>query len=249
VTLLLVANTVNIGVDIGAMADAANMITGINFSLAAIIFTSTMIILEVFVSYHRYAYVLRWLVLSLLTYLLTALIVRPDWLEVARAIAVPRIDFNLALLTANVAIIGTTISPYLFFWQSSQEIEEERDRKVLSDRHAAIIREEVRIMRSDVIQGMSIANLAFLFIIVSTFVGMLMNFIGVNPITALYYTAVVNGLVASVLLVFIFMIGNDPKIMGTHTNPLWVKIFGTIATLFMGISSLVLIGIFILGGT
>lgn len=76
---------------------------------------------------------------------------------------------------------------------------------------------------------------------------MLMNFIGINPITALYYTAVINGLVASVLLVFIFMIGNDRKIMGRHTNPGWVKVFGSIATVFMGISSLVLIGTFIFG--
>ncbi|MBK5226071.1 MAG: divalent metal cation transporter [Thermoleophilia bacterium] len=332
VILLLVANTVNIGADIGAMAASANMITGINYFLAAAVFTFAIIMLEVFVSYHRYAYILRWLVLSLLAYLLTALIIKPDWLAVARAVVIPRIDFNLAFLTANVAILGTTISPYLFFWQSSQEIEEERDRKVLSDRHAAIINEEVRVMRRDVIRGMSIANLAFLFIIittafvlfnngiteiataqqaaealkplagnfsgliftlgivgtgmlaipvlagasayaisevlkwreglslkfkkahgfygiiiVSTFVGMLMNFIGVNPITALYYTAVINGLVASVLLVFIFMIGNDRKIMGAHTNPVWVKIFGSIATVFMGLSSLVLIGTFIFG--
>ncbi|MHB0867493.1 MAG: NRAMP family divalent metal transporter [Thermoleophilia bacterium] len=332
VMLLLVANTVNIGADIGAMAASANMITGINYFIAAAVFTFLMIMLEVFVSYHRYAYILKWLVLSLLAYLLTALIIKPDWLAVARAVAVPRIDFNLAFLTANVAIIGTTISPYLFFWQSSQEIEEERDHKVLSDRRAAIINEEVRVMRSDVIRGMSIANLAFLFIIittafvlfnngiteiatpqqaaealtplagnfsgfiftlgiigtgmlaipvlagasayaisevlkwreglslkfkkahgfygiiiVSTFVGMLMNFIGINPITALYYTAIINGLVASVLLVFIFMIGNDRKIMGIHTSPGWVKVFGTIATIFMGLSSLVLIGTFILG--
>ena len=332
VLLLLVANTINIGADIGAMAASANLITGINFFLAAAAFTGVMIILEVFVSYHRYAYILRWLVLSLVAYFLTAIIIRPDWLEVMRSIVIPHFQLDSDFLIANVAVIGTTISPYLFFWQSSQEVEEERDKGVLSDRHAAIINEEVRLMRSDVFRGMSIANLTFLFIVIttafvlfrngitdiataqdaaaalrpfagdfsgviftlgivgtgmlaipvlagasayaiaevlkwreglslkfrrahgfygiiilSTFVGMLMNFIGINPITALYYSAVVNGLVASVLLVFIFLIGNDRKIMHAHTNPLWVKIFGSIATLFMGLSSLVMVAFIIKG--
>ena len=137
VVLLLAANTVNIGADIGAMADAANMITGINFFVAALAFTSVMIILEVFVSYHRYAYVLRWLVLSLLAYFLTAIIIRPDWLEVLRSLAIPQFHLNADFLIANIAVIGTTISPYLFFWQASQDVEEERERKVRSGRHAA----------------------------------------------------------------------------------------------------------------
>ncbi|MHB9054374.1 MAG: divalent metal cation transporter [Thermoleophilia bacterium] len=332
VVLLLGANTINIGADLGAMASSANLITGVNFFVAAVLFTVLIIVLEVFVSYHRYAYVLRWLVLSLLAYFFTAIIIRPDWVEVIKSVALPQFHLDIAFVTANVAVIGTTISPYLFFWQASQEVEEERDKKVLSDRHAALVNEEVRIMRNDVIRGMSIANLTFLFIVIttafvlfkngiteiataqdaaealrplagnlsgliftlgivgtgllaipvlagasayaiaevlkwreglslkfrkahgfygiiilSTVVGMLMNFIGINPITALYYSAVVNGLVASVLLVFIFLIGNDRKIMHRHTNPTWVKVFGTMATVFMGLSSLVLIVIFFKG--
>ncbi len=326
VILLLTANTINIGADIGAMAASANLISGINFFLAAVLFTVVMISLEVFVSYHRYSYVLRWLVLSLVAYLVTAIVIRPDWLQIARSILVPKIMLNLNFMTAVVAIVGTTISPYLFFWQASEEVEEERDKHVLEDRRAAIISAEIKAMRWDTLRGMSVANLVFLFIvittafvlhdkgitniasasdaaaaltplagnfsgliftlgivgtgllaipvmaaasayaisevlklpeglslkfrrahgfygviIISTLVGMLMNFIGINPITALYYTAVINGFVASILLVFIFNIGNSRAIMRVHTNPLWVKIFGSIATIFMVLSSLILI--------
>ncbi|MEK7447722.1 MAG: divalent metal cation transporter [Patescibacteria group bacterium] len=332
VSMLVIANTINIGADIGAIAASVRMITGMNFYVAAILFTVIIICLEVFVKYHQYAKILRWLVLSLLAYIITGIIIKPDWMEVLRSLAVPKVQFNLDYIFAIVAVIGTTISPYLFFWQSSQEVEEKRDDGTLGDHHAAIINEEVHEMRKDVISGMSIANLVFLFIvittafvlfkngitnietaeqaaaaleplagefasliftlgivgtgllaipvlagasayaisevlkwheglslkfkhahgfygiiIISTFVGLLMNLVGINPITALYYAAVINGLVASVLLIFIFKIGNDKEIMGVHTNPGWVKIFGTIAMIFMGLSSLILIGAFILG--
>ncbi len=330
--LLIIANTINIGADIGAIAASVRMITGINFYVAAILFTLLIIGLEVFVSYHQYAKILKWLVLSLAAYFITAIIIKPDWFEVVRSLAVPKITFNVAFLTANIAVIGTTISPYLFFWQSYQEVEEEKDEGVLEDHRAAIIKEEIHEMRKDTISGMGIANLTFLFIVVttafvlfkngitnietaeqaaaalkplagnfasliftigilgtgllaipvlagssayaisevlkwheglslkfkrahgfygiiaaSTLVGLLMNFIGINPITALYYAAVINGLIASVLLVFIFKIGNDKKIMGVHTNPGWVKVFGAFAMVFMGLSSIILIGMFILG--
>ena len=299
VVLLVIANTINIGANIGAMAASVRMITGLNFYVAAILFTVIIIILEVFVSYHKYAKILRWLVLSLLAYLITVIIIHPDWSEVLHSLVIPQIQFNYDYLFALVAVLGTTISPYLFFWQSSQEVEEKRDKGTLSDHHAALINEEIYEMKKDVISGMSIANLAFLFIVVttafvlfkngitnietaeqaasalepfagefaahiftlgiigtgmlaipvlagasayaiaeslkwqeglnlkfkkaygfygviilSTFVGLLMNLIGINPITALYYAAVINGLIASVLLIFIFRIGGDRKIMG-----------------------------------
>ncbi|RJO61902.1 divalent metal cation transporter [candidate division WS5 bacterium] len=332
VFLLIVANTINIGADIGAVAASIRMITGINFYLAAILFTSIIILLEVFVKYHQYAKILRWLVLSLAAYLITGIIIQPDWGEVLRSLAVPKIEFNTEYILAIVAVLGTTISPYLFFWQSSQEVEEKKDDGTLSDHRSAIINEEIHEMRKDVVSGMSIANLVFLFIVIttafvlfkngitnietaeqaasalepfagqfaahiftlgiigtgilaipvlagasayaisevlkwreglslkfgrahgfygiiilSTFVGLLMNLIGINPITALYYAAVINGLVASVLLVFIFKIGSDKEIMGAHISPGWVKAFGTLAVVFMGISSLLLIITFILG--
>lgn len=332
IILLIIANTINIGADIGAIAASVRMITGINFYIAAILFTLLIVGLEVFVSYHQYAKILRWLVLSLAAYFITAIIIKPDWFEVVRSLAVPKITFNVAFLTANIAVIGTTISPYLFFWQSYQEVEEEKDDGVLADHRAAIVKEEIHEMRKDTISGMGIANLTFLFIVVttafvlykngitnietaedaaraleplagkfaaliftlgilgtgllaipvlagasayaisevlkwheglslkfkkahgfygiialSTLVGLLMNFIGINPITALYYAAVINGLIASVLLVFIFKIGNDKKIMGVHTNPGWVKVFGMFAMIFMGLSSIILIAMFTLG--
>ncbi len=331
IVLLIIANTINIGADIGAIAASVRMILGINFYIAAILFTLLIIGLEVFVSYHRYAKILKWLVLSLAAYLITGIIIKPDWVAVIQSLAVPKFQFSTAFLTANIAVIGTTISPYLFFWQSYQEVEEERDQGVLSDHHIAVINEEIHEMRKDTVSGMSIANITFLFIVittayvlfkngitnietaeqaasalkplagnfayliftlgilgtgllaipvlagasayaisevlkwkeglnlkfkkaygfygviaVSTLIGLGMNFIGINPIAALYYAAVINGIIATILLFFIFRIGNDRKIMGQHTNPAWVKIFGTLAMVFMGLSSIILIAMFIL---
>ncbi len=322
ILLLIVANTINIGADLGAMAASFRMITGASYALSAIVFAGIIIFFTVFLSYHTFAKYLRWLVIVLLAYVITGIIIKPDWLQVAHSIVIPKMHLNKDFLMANIAVIGTTISPYLFFWQSSQEVEEERDDGTLSDRHAAIIREEVREMRKDVLSGMSLTNIIFLFIIIttafvlfahgitniqtaeqaasalkplagnlaylifalgivgtgflaipvlagasayaiaevmkwheglnlkykrahgfygiiiaSTLVGLLINFVGINPIAALYWTAVINGIISSVLLVFIFKIGNDKKIMGAHTSPGWIKTLGFIVTALMIISS------------
>ena len=175
VILLLIANTINIGANIGAVAASVRMVSGLNFVFAAVLFTLTIIALEVFVKYHQYAKILRWLVLSLLAYIITGIIIKPDWLEVLRSLAIPKIQLSSEYIFAIVAVIGTTISPYLFFWQSSQEVEEKKDEGVLSDHHAAIINEEIHEMRKDVISGMSIANLVFLFIIVTTEVSFILS--------------------------------------------------------------------------
>jgi NRAMP (natural resistance-associated macrophage protein)-like metal ion transporter len=326
VILLVIANTINIGADIGAMVASFQLLVPINFALGAVVLTSIILFLEVKVSYHRYAKVLKWLTLSLFSYILVAIIVQPNWTEVLRGLVVPKIQFNKEYIAAMVAVMGTTISPYLFFWQTSEEIEEERDRKILADHHKIAIKHEISDMRKDTLIGMSYANIVFLFIVITTafvlfnngihniesaeqaaaaleplagkwasllftvgifgvgllavpvlagssayavselfkwkeglykkyshakgfygviiaslLVGLAMNFIGINPIKALYFAAIVNGIIAPVLLYFIFKLGRDKKTMGDFVNPKWVNVFGGLTVILMGGAVVVLL--------
>lgn len=332
VLLLLIANTINIGADIGAMAASLGLLLPVNFYLSAIAITLFMLVLEIKFSYHKYARILKWLTLSLAAYIITGIIIKPDWLEVAKNVAVPNIQFNASYIIAMVAVMGTTISPYLFFWQASEEVEEEKEKKALAVHHKLALKKEVNEMRKDTYTGMSVANVVFLFIIITTafvlhkngitsidsaeaaaaalkplageyayllfttgligvgllavpvlagasaygiaelfrwheglskkysrakgfygiiifsmLIGLALNFIGLNPIKTLYYAAVVNGVIAPILMYFIFRLGNDKKIMGDFVNPRWVNIWGWVATLLMGISAVILF-IFIIFG-
>lgn len=168
VSLLVIANTINIGADIGAMVSSFQLLVPINFYIGAILLTAGMLLLEIFFSYHRYAKVLKWLTISLFAYIITGFIIRPDWFEVLRSMLLPNIQLNTAFLAALVAVMGTTISPYLFFWQASEEVEEERDKGVLSDHHIAAYKIELKNMRKDTITGMTYANVVFLFIVITT---------------------------------------------------------------------------------
>jgi len=326
VILLLIANTVNIGADIGAMAASFQLIFPVNFYLGAIILTLFMILLEIFLPYHKYAKILKWLTISLIAYIITGFIIKPDWIAVGKSIAIPNINFTAPFLAAMVAVMGTTITPYLFFWQASEEIEEERDKGVLSDHRAIATKQEVKEMRKDTFLGMALANIVFLFIVITTafvlhqngildidsaqkaamalkplagnsasllfiigifgvgllavpvlagasayaisellkwheglnkkfqqargfygviiasmLIGLGLNFLHINPIKALYYAAILNGIIAPILMFFIFKIGRDKKIMGQFTNPPWVNIWGWIVTLLMGGSAIVLV--------
>jgi len=234
--------------------------------------------------------------------------------------------------TAMVAVMGTSITPYLFFWQASEETEQTRDEGQLGDFHIAVLKDEIREMRKDTFTGMAVSNVVMLFIIVTTaFVlhdhgitnvdsaakaamalrplagslasvlftigifgvgllavpvmagasayavaelfkwreglskkftaargfywviiasmvaGMSLNFIGINPIKALYYAAILNGTIAPILMFFIFRIGNDEGIMGRFTSPLWVNVFGWVATALMGAGAVALFGLAALG--
>ena len=332
VALLLIANTVNIGADIGAMAASLRLLAPLNFILVVVGLTLGMTALEILVPYHRYAPILKWLTISLAAYIITGFIIRPDWFAVLRSIAIPRIELNAAFIAAMVAVMGTTITPYLFFWQASEEVEEERDRGEIGDFRAVAIRRELGEMRKDTYTGMALANVVFLFIIVTTaFVlhdhgitnvdsaqkaaealrplagnlasllftigifgvgllavpvlagssayavselfgwreglgrrflaakgfylvivasmaaGMLLNFIGINPIKALYYAAIVNGSIAPVLMFFIFRIGRDKKVMGHFTSSRSVNVWGWIVTVLMGGSAIALVVFALLG--
>jgi len=124
VGLLLVANTVNIGADIGAMADAMRLLLGGPQVAYALAFGVIAVLMQVFLAYKQYVSILKWLTLALFAYIGTLFFVHVDWGNLASHFFVPRIAFNKDYLAAIVAILGTTISPYLFFWQASQEVED-----------------------------------------------------------------------------------------------------------------------------
>jgi len=316
IILLIIANVVNIGADLGAMAASLVMLSGIDFFISAIFFAFLVILIEVFFRYHVYVRVLKWLTISVFAYIFAGFMAHPDWKEVFQSAFVPRIIWSENYIFALIAVFGTTITPYLFFWQTSEEVEEGKIIKFGSTDSA--IHNRIRHMRTDVGTGMILANIVFFFIIVTTaqvlfkngvtnigsaeqaalalqpfagnaayflfalgiigtgllavpilagsgayalcevlkwheglelkfsrakgfyliialsiIVGLAMNFLGIEPIKALYYSAYLNGIIALPLLAAIMIVGNDKKIMGKETHPRWVKVFGWLAVAFM----------------
>ena len=127
VFLLIIANTINIGADLGAMGDAVNLLIGGPKLLYVIAFGVLCAVLQVFIPYSRYVSVLRWLTVALFAYFGTVMVVKVPWIEAAHGFFIPTLSPNVEFWTLVVAIFGTTISPYLFFWQASQEVEEVKD--------------------------------------------------------------------------------------------------------------------------
>ena len=170
VTLLLVANTINLGADLGAMAAALKLVIGGPELLYVGAFALLCIGLEVFVRYARYVSVLKWLTLALFAYVAVALVVSVPWGTVALRLVAPQIEWTPAYITAVVAILGTTISPYLFFWQAEEEVEEVKERPGAKplQRAPAQAAGEFRRIRLDTYIGMGFSNAVALFIILST---------------------------------------------------------------------------------
>ena len=327
VLLLSLANTINIGADLGAMAASCQLLLNLPFSvwLLGMMLLSTA--LQIFVSYRQYARLLRFLTLSLFAYILVAFVVSQDWREVLHGTIIPTIQFNKDYIQNLVAVLGTTISPYLFFWQASQEVEEEIDEgKTTLAARKTVSRTELKWMRTDVTAGMFFSNLVMWFIIVttastlfrhgitdidsapkaaealrpiagrfasilftvgivgtgllavpilagssayavaetfrlreglylkfrhamgfysviafSTVLGTAINFIGINPMKALYYSAVINGMVAPPLLWIIMLIGNNPTIMQDKLNGGWSNLLGWLATIAMTLAAAALL--------
>src|SRR5256884_3570873 len=158
-SLLLVANVVNIGADLGGMADATQMVTGINALIWTPVYAALIVSLLFWTSYKHVARVFKWLTLVLFAYVIAAFLARPDWSAVLRSTFVPRIEWSSSFLAVFVGILGTTISPYLFFWQAAEEVEEERaqGRRTVGQRRGAT-GEEIRKSRTDVITGMFFSN-------------------------------------------------------------------------------------------
>jgi len=169
VLLVLVANTINIGADIGAMAAAADLIVPMNLAVPTLAFTAVILVMEIFTSYQVYARILKWLSLFLLSYVLTVFIVRQPWLAVLRATFVPHLEFNFAFLFVITGVIGTTISPYMFFWEASEEVEEIRERDLFDgEGRPEISWRDIRRMRLDNFSGMFASNAISWCIIVTT---------------------------------------------------------------------------------
>jgi Mn2+/Fe2+ NRAMP family transporter len=300
---LLVANIINIGADFSGMADAAEMLTGVNSHIYVVLFGVGIGTATVMLRYGQIASVLKWLALFLFAYILTAIVVHPDWRLVVRDTIIPSIPRERSAWATLVAILGTTISPYLFFWQASQEVEEEK----FIGRHDTMARlgaspAELTTRKIDVTVGALFSNVVMFFIIVTTAftlhrhgitnietsrqaaealrplagqgcfllytagvigtgllaiptlagsaayalaetfgwkqgldeklekarafyavvllsmaVGIGLDFAKINPVQALYWTAIINGLLAPFLLVGILLVAVDPYIM--HNQP------------------------------
>jgi NRAMP (natural resistance-associated macrophage protein)-like metal ion transporter len=323
--LLFAANTFNIGADIGAMANAVQLIKP-NFSFGFLVvgFTIFILLLQVFTPYVKYARYLKWLALILFAYILSAILAHPNWHTVFRNAIVPHLEFNKTQVLLICAILGTTITPYLFFWQTSQEIEEEIaiGQTTIKQRQGSTP-EEMKKMRIDVWSGMFLSNVVMFFIIaacasvlfthgitninsaaqaaqalrpfagnatfwlfalgilgmgllaipvmagasayaiseslgkrqglnnklkqgysfygviiISMMVGLALNFIGLNPIKALIYAAVLNGIVAPIIITLIVLIAKNQKIMGEWKNSKTTTGFGWLLTALMGVSGI-----------
>jgi NRAMP (natural resistance-associated macrophage protein)-like metal ion transporter len=322
--LLFAANAFNIGADLGAMAKGVQLLNpAISFSLLVIGFAALSVVLQIYLPYAKYAHFLKWLALVLLAYVASALLAHLDWGTVLSKAVTPSIHWSKDQLLLICAILGTTISPYLFFWQTSQEVETEiMDGKTsIASRQGNYDKSKVHDMRVDVWSGMLLSELVMFFIIaacgallfthgitnitsaaqaaealrpfagdatywqfavgiigtgllaipvlagsssyavsesfkwkeglyrkfkqahafygtiiVSVIVGLAINFSGIDPIKALIYSAVANGIVAPVVLVLIMLISSNKKIMGDWTNGKWLRGFGWVITGIMVLS-------------
>lgn len=319
VVLLLVANVINLGADLGAMAAALNLLLPGPVMLYCIGFATISILLEVLVPYARYAGLLKWTTLSLFAYIAVLFVARVSWGQVLRGVLVPAFAFDHDHAIGLVALLGTTISPYLFFWQAGQEVEEQH-RRHTKPLHVAprAAGPELRRIRTDTLVGMGFSNitaqaiviataatlhaagitqiaaadqaasalrplagdLAFaLFavgiigtgllavpvlagsaayavcealrlpegldrrprearafyaaIILASMLGLAMNALSLNPMLALYWAAVINGLLAPPLMVVTMLIAQNRRIMGHLAIPRWLALGGWAATAVM----------------
>ena len=326
--LLFAANTFNIGADLGVMAETVKLlIPSWNFNVLLVGITLLLLGLQIFMPYSRYAKYLKWLSLTLLAYIASALLANLDWANVLQHTVTPTLAFDKDQFFLICAILGTTISPYLFFWQTSQEVEEEIQQgmtTVLMRQNTT--KKEIKAMRTDVWSGMFFSNLVMFFIIaacgavlfpngvtninsaaqaaealrpfagdwayflftlgilgtgmlaipvlagsssyaiaesfrwteglskklkhayafygiiiISMIVGLAINFIGLNPIKVLIYSAVANGIVAPLVLLPIVILSSNKKIMGDWVNKKFVTAIGWLVIVIMSLAGAVAI--------
>jgi len=327
-TLLIVANVFNIGADLGGMAGATEMMTGIKSYFWIPLYTILIIALLFFSTYRQFARIFKWLTMVLFAYIVAAFFARPDWLAVLRATFVPRVEWSSAFLATFVGLLGTTISPYLFFWQASQEVEDERalGRATIKQREGATSK-ELKVAPTDVITVMFFSNLVMYFIILTTaatlhahgqtniatareaaealrplagnaayllfsigligtgilavpvlagsaayavseaagwrgtledrpqlsrkfytliavamLLGLALDFVGFNAIKMLFYSAVLNGVLAPPLIVLVVLLTSNPKIMGIRVSSPLLRYIGWAAAGIMAAAS---IGMFV----
>jgi len=322
VSLLIIANTINLGADLGAIATAIQLLVPVNLNAILIVVTVGIILLEVFTSYRKYANVLKWLTLSLFAYIITGFFVQANWGDIFVSTIVPHLKFNFASFFTLIGIVGTTISPYVMFWQANEEVEEEMDAHTLkrSGGIPKITEKIVKKMRLDTFIGMLFAAVSawfimltaattlfphginnietavqaataleplvqafpysgflakvlfalgiigtgllavpilaasssyaisevlgwkeglnnklkrakpfYLLILISTVIGLLINYVGINPIQALVYAAVLNGVISIPLIAMILAMANNRKVMGEHVTPRYINFLGYVA--------------------
>jgi NRAMP (natural resistance-associated macrophage protein)-like metal ion transporter len=167
--LLVTANIVNIAADLGGMADVTELVTGVDSLYWMPAYAILLVCLLFWASYRIIARIFKWLTLALFAYIAAAFLAHPDWLAVLRATLIPRVEWSSAYWATLVGILGTTISPYLFFWQAAQEVEEEiaLGRSTVKEREGAS-KKEIKRSRNDVLTGMFFSNLVMYFIILTS---------------------------------------------------------------------------------
>ncbi len=162
------ANTMNIGADLAGMAASTTLILPFSADFWSLVYAVAIILLMVFFPYRLIARYLKWMTFFLFAYVFAAVLAKPDWIAVIKSVFVPVFHFDRDFITLVVAILGTTISPYLFFWQASEEVEERKEKSVFRFEKKIVTKHELRVMREDVTFGMFISNLVMFFIIVNT---------------------------------------------------------------------------------
>lgn len=336
VGLVLIANVINIGADIGAMAAAASLIIPLPFVVWTLLFTVSILILEIFTNYKVYARILKWLALSLLAYPITVFIVKMPWVTVLKATFIPHIEFSFAFFFIITGVLGTTISPYMFFWEASQEVEEVKEKNLIINGVPKIRKINIHKMRLDnntgmiiseittwsilvvagtilhnsgvtdintaadaakaleplvqsfphsgylakVIFAIGIIGLGFLavpvlsgsaayavseavnwesglnlklkkahgfygIITIATLIGLIINFIGIDPVKALVFSAVLNGVAAVPLIFLIIKISANEKIMGEYKSGILSKVILWIT--FLGMASAAIAMFYMMG--
>jgi NRAMP (natural resistance-associated macrophage protein)-like metal ion transporter len=320
VLLVLVANVINLGADIGAMGAALGLLARGPVLMYSAAFAVVCIVLQVFVPYHRYENVLKGLTLSLFAYVGTAFVVHVPWGKALHATFVPSIKWNESFVTGLVAVLGTTISPYLFFWQASEEVEDEKAAHDESPLIRAPLQApyQLRRMREDTCVGMAFSNIVAFFIILTaaatlhahgrtdiqtsaqaalalrpiagrfafaiftlgivgtgllavpvmagsaayavgealhwpvglerkllqakgfysvliaaTLIGLGLNFVHLDPIKALFWSAVINGVAAGPIMAVMMVMTSDRRIMGQFTLKMPLRVVGWVATIVM----------------
>lgn len=327
--LLFAANVFNIGADLGAMAEGARLLfPNLNSAFLIIVFALGSLVLQIFTTYARYAKYLKYLALVLVSYVISSLYINIDWSTVLAHTVVPTMTFSKEQLLIVCGILGTTISPYLFFWQTSQEVEEDilKGEVTIAERKHDVSPEHIKKMRIDVWSGMFVSNIVMFFIIaacaatlfvhgitninsaadaaialkpfagnfaytlfaigiigtgllaipvlagstsyavsesmgwkfglyrklkeaysfygviiIAMVLGIAMNFIGLDPIKALIYSAAFNGIVAPIVLYFIVKLSSNKHVMGKYVNHKAATFFGWVVTIAMTLSAMALI--------
>lgn len=326
VLLLLIANTINIGADVAAMGEVGELVSGLNAHAMAVAFVVTTLLLQVFVPYHRYVFFLKWLTLSLLAYAGVLLTVHVPWGQVLRDTVWPRLPFTADSAAVVVGVFGTTISPYLFFWQASEEVEDmlaQGKAGLVSDSSAAS--KELRRIQWDTWSGMFYSDITAYFIILATAVtlhvagitnietaaqaasalrplagdfafilfamgivgvgligvpvlagssayalaeamgwneglekevrdarafygviafsviaGLLIQYSPVSPMKALFWSSVINGVVAVPLMAVIILLASKRSVMGPYVSGWVTVLLGWIATVVMGVAAVLM---------